>query len=83
MMSSNIARDLATSMFAIAMVPSPYGEIRHAAFTAASIEVWCSTVWGPEIIDHKLPQCTRVENERLGTVDFLMLNGSVLPHSVA
>ena len=42
-----------------------------------ALKYGASTVWGPEIIDHKLPQCTRVENERLGTVDFLMPNGSL------
>lgn len=36
-------------------------------------------VWGPEIIDKKLITCERVENEKLGTVDFLTTGTTKIP----
>ncbi|KAI0464546.1 hypothetical protein LJB42_002161 [Komagataella kurtzmanii] len=33
-------------------------------------------VWGPETIDKKILQCERVENRKLGTIDFLSQGGS-------
>ena len=77
-MSSNIARDLATSMFANGKwCLAPMVRCGTLPLRLLALKYGASTVWGPEIIDHKLPQCTRVENERLGTVDFLMPNGSL------
>ena len=77
-MSSKIATELATSMFANGKwCLAPMVRCGTLPLRLLSLKYGASTVWGPEIIDHKLPQCTRIENTKLGTVDFLMPNGSL------
>ena len=76
---SKAAVELANSMFANGKwCLAPMVRCGTLPLRLLSLKYGASTVWGPEIIDHKLRQCKRVENKKLGTVDFLMPNGSLV-----
>ncbi|CDK29022.1 unnamed protein product [Kuraishia capsulata CBS 1993] len=54
-----------------AFVLAPMVRIGDLPTRLLSLRYGADLVWGPEIIDKKLLVCERVENKKLGTVDFI------------
>lgn len=58
------------------LVLAPMVRIGELPTRLLALKYGADLVWGPEIIDKKILQCDRVENNKLGTIDFLARTGN-------